>query len=122
MSRPLSWGDGLHGYDTFSAKGIRFQWREGGAEKEGYVNWKAIERELGALIMMGVWSLVRIFTGQSHIPISRNQKGSLFMAPFLCVRTSQRIDLIQFPLNFPVKFCFPYILLFTILCLLYAFL
>ena len=46
-------GDGLHGYDSFSAKGIRFQWREGGTEKEGYVNWKAIERELGALIMTG---------------------------------------------------------------------
>lgn len=46
-------GDGLHGYDAFSAKGIRFRWREGGTEKEGYVNWKAIERELGALIMTG---------------------------------------------------------------------
>lgn len=46
-------GDGLHGYDASSQKGIRFQWREGGAEKEGYVNWKAIERELGALIMTG---------------------------------------------------------------------
>lgn len=46
-------GDGLHGYDTFSSKGLRFQWREGGIEKEGYVNWKAIERELGALIMTG---------------------------------------------------------------------
>ena len=46
-------GDGLHGYDSFSAKGLRFQWREGGTEKEGYMNWKAIERELGALIMTG---------------------------------------------------------------------
>lgn len=46
-------GDGLHGYDTFSSKGLRFQWREGGTEKQGYVNWKAIERELGVLIMTG---------------------------------------------------------------------
>ncbi|KAI4446580.1 hypothetical protein C823_001098 [Eubacterium plexicaudatum ASF492] len=46
-------GDGLHGYDTFHAKGLRFQWREGGTEKEGYMNWKAVERELGALIMTG---------------------------------------------------------------------
>lgn len=46
-------GDGLHGYDTFHAKGLRFQWREGGIEIEGYMNWKAIERELGALIMTG---------------------------------------------------------------------
>ena len=46
-------GDGLHGYDTFSSKGLRFQWREGGTEKESYMNWKAVERELGALIMTG---------------------------------------------------------------------
>ena len=46
-------GDGLHGYDTFSSKGLRFQWREGGTEKESYMNWKAVERELGALIMIG---------------------------------------------------------------------
>ena len=46
-------GDGLHGYDAFPSKGIRFQWREGGTEKEGYVNWNAIERELGALIITG---------------------------------------------------------------------
>ena len=48
-------GDGLHGYDAFSTKGIRFQWREGGIEKEGYVNWKAIERELSVLIMTGAY-------------------------------------------------------------------
>lgn len=46
-------GDGLHGYDTFSSKGLRFQWREGGTEKESYMNWKAVERELSALIMTG---------------------------------------------------------------------
>ena len=46
-------GDGLHGYDSFHAKGFRFEWREGGIEKESYMNWKAIERELGALIMTG---------------------------------------------------------------------
>ena len=46
-------GDGLHGYDANPSKGLRLQWREGGTEKEGYVNWKAIERELGALIMTG---------------------------------------------------------------------
>ena len=46
-------GDGLHGYDSSHAEGIRFQWRESGIEKKGYVNWKDIERELGALIMTG---------------------------------------------------------------------
>ncbi len=46
-------GDGLHGYDSFHAKGLRFEWREGGIEKESYMNWKAVERELGALIMTG---------------------------------------------------------------------
>lgn len=46
-------GDGLHGYDTYSSKGFRFQWREGGMEKEGYVSWNAVERELDALIKAG---------------------------------------------------------------------
>lgn len=46
-------GDGLHGYDANPSKGLRLQWREGGTEKEGYVNWNAVERELGALIMTG---------------------------------------------------------------------
>ncbi len=46
-------GDGLHGYDSFHAKGLRFQWRRDGIEKEGYVSWKAVESELGMLIMMG---------------------------------------------------------------------
>ncbi len=44
---------GLHGYDTFQGKGMRFQWRTEIGEHEGYVNWKAIEAELGALILTG---------------------------------------------------------------------
>lgn len=36
-------GYGLHGYDTFKAKGIRFQWRDEEGEKEGYVDWNTIE-------------------------------------------------------------------------------
>jgi N12 class adenine-specific DNA methylase len=51
-SWPLE-GDGLQGYDTFYAKGFRILWREGGVDKEGYLNWDAVERELGALIMTG---------------------------------------------------------------------
>ena len=46
-------GYGLHGYDTFHGKGLRFQWRDEQGEKEGYLNWNAVERELGALIMTG---------------------------------------------------------------------
>ena len=64
--------------------------------------------------------LVGIFFGNLYIPVCRNQKGSLFIASFLRFRTPQRIDLIQFLLNLPVKFCFPYILLFIFLCLLSA--
>ena len=46
-------GYGLHGYDTFHGKGIRFQWRDAEGEKEGYVSWSAIEKEIGALILTG---------------------------------------------------------------------
>lgn len=46
-------GYGLHSYDTFQAKGIRFQWRDEEGEKEGYVNWNAIEEVIAALVMTG---------------------------------------------------------------------
>ena len=46
-------GYGLHGYDTFKGKGIRFQWRDEEGEKEGYVSWSVIEKEIGALILTG---------------------------------------------------------------------
>lgn len=32
-------GYGLHGYDTYHGKGLRFQWRDEEGEKEGYLNW-----------------------------------------------------------------------------------
>ncbi len=46
-------GYGLHGYDTFHGKGVRFEWRDVEGEKEGYVSWSAIEKEIGALILTG---------------------------------------------------------------------
>ena len=46
-------GYGLHGYDTFHGQGIRFQWRDEEGEKEGYVSWKNIEKEIGVLIITG---------------------------------------------------------------------
>ena len=46
-------GYGLHGYDTFHGKGIRFQWRDEEGEKEGYVSWTNIEKEIAALILTG---------------------------------------------------------------------
>lgn len=46
-------GYGLHGYDSFHAGGLRFQWRDEEGEKEGYVSWKSIEQEIGILIMTG---------------------------------------------------------------------
>lgn len=46
-------GYGLHGYDTFRSKGIRFQWRDEEGEKEGYVNWNTIEGVIAALILTG---------------------------------------------------------------------
>ena len=52
----LGWpleGYGVHGYDTFPSKGINFQWRDEEGEKEGCLNWNAIEKELSVLIMTG---------------------------------------------------------------------
>ena len=46
-------GYGLHGYDTFHGKGIRFQWRDEEGEKEGYVSWRSIEKEISLLILTG---------------------------------------------------------------------
>ena len=46
-------GYGLHGYDSFHAQGLRFEWRDEEGEKEGYVSWKNIESEIGILIMTG---------------------------------------------------------------------
>ena len=43
-------GKGLHGYDSFNARGLRFQWRDDEGEKEGLVPWSEIEKEIGKLI------------------------------------------------------------------------
>ena len=46
-------GYGLHGYDSFHAQGLRFQWRDEEGEKEGYISWGIVEKEIGVLIMTG---------------------------------------------------------------------
>lgn len=46
-------GYGLHGYDTFKSKGIRFRWRDEEGEKEGYASWNTIEGVIAALILTG---------------------------------------------------------------------
>lgn len=46
-------GYGLHGYDSFHAQGLHFQWRDEEGEKEGYVSWRDVEKEIGVLIMTG---------------------------------------------------------------------
>ena len=46
-------GYGLHGYDSFGSKGLKIQWRDEEGEKEGYLSWSAVEREIGALILIG---------------------------------------------------------------------
>ena len=48
-------GYGLHGYDTFQGKGIRLQWMDEEGHKEGYVSWNTVEREIGALILTGMY-------------------------------------------------------------------
>ena len=46
-------GYGLHGYDAYHGNGLRLLWRDEGGEKEGFLSWKAVEREIGALIQTG---------------------------------------------------------------------
>ena len=46
-------GYGLHGCDTYYGKGLRLHWRDEEGEKEGYLNWEAVEREIGVLIRAG---------------------------------------------------------------------
>lgn len=46
-------GYGLHGYDTYHGQGMRLQWRDEEGEKEGYLSWKSVENEIGALILTG---------------------------------------------------------------------
>ncbi len=53
-------GYGLHGYDTFHSKGIRFTWRLEDGEHEGYVSWAGIEREISALILTGEYLPERV--------------------------------------------------------------
>lgn len=50
--QPLD-GYGYHGHDTFKSKGLRIQWRDEEGNKEGYLSWRAVEREIGALIAAG---------------------------------------------------------------------
>ena len=53
-------GYGLHGYDSFHAQGLRFQWRDEEGEKEGYISWKSVESEIGVLILTGEYQPERI--------------------------------------------------------------
>lgn len=46
-------GNGLHGYDSFHGKGLRFQWREDDGEHEGYVSWSQVEAYIKDLIRLG---------------------------------------------------------------------
>ena len=46
-------GMGLHGYDTYGSRGIRFQWRDEQGEAEGTLSWSSVEQEIGTLILTG---------------------------------------------------------------------
>lgn len=46
-------GMGLHGYDTYGSRGIRFQWRDEQGEVEGTLSWSSVEQEIGTLILTG---------------------------------------------------------------------
>ena len=46
-------GPGLHGYSSWPGKGISLYWRDEEGEKEGYLGWGTVEKEIGALIKAG---------------------------------------------------------------------
>ena len=46
-------GYGLHGYDSFDSKGLKLEWRDAEGEKEGYLSWNRVEREIAVLIEKG---------------------------------------------------------------------
>ncbi len=68
VSWPLE-GDGMHGYDIFYESGFRILWREGGIEKEGYLNWSAVERELNELIITGEYYTPPKADAPDRIPV-----------------------------------------------------
>ena len=51
-------GYGLHGYDSFGSKGLKLQWRDEEGEKEGYLSWSRVEREIAVLISKGEYYIV----------------------------------------------------------------
>ena len=46
-------GYGLHGYDTFSGKGIKLEYRDSLGEHEEIISWKQIELAIHKLINLG---------------------------------------------------------------------
>ena len=43
-------GNGLHGYDSFHAKGLHLQWRDDEGEKEGHISWTVVEERIRYLV------------------------------------------------------------------------
>lgn len=48
-------GYGLHGYDSFKAKGLHIQWRDAEGEKEGYISWLNVEKHIKRLIQDNIY-------------------------------------------------------------------
>ena len=76
-------GYGLHGYDTMKSKGLRFQWRDEEGEKEGYISWSEVEKEIGALILTGeyiseeeeeIWKLAEEVKRQEELQAAKEDE------------------------------------------------
>lgn len=48
-------GYGLHGYETFTGKGIEIQYREEDGEHESIITWSEVEDIIGSLIDRGMY-------------------------------------------------------------------
>ncbi|WP_331654720.1 hypothetical protein [Anaerosporobacter sp.] len=94
-SWPLE-GYGLHGYDSFHAKGLRLQWRDAEGEKEGYISWSAVEREIGALILTGEY-LPEQKKLDEHAIEDAFEKDEIMDGEFREVETEEGLDAFAIP-------------------------
>lgn len=81
-------GNGLHGYDTNHGNSLRFRWRDEEGEKEGYLGWNALEREIGMMIQSGEYSRPAAVSGAGRDGQEENREEERLwregLKQFLC--------------------------------------
>jgi len=65
-SWPLE-GHGLWGYDSYFGKGFRIQWRDAEGDKQGYLSWNRVEKEIHTLIKSGIYYKVDVSEAEHEV-------------------------------------------------------